>query len=276
MNTTPPTHQRPMILAGNWKMNLRQADCAAFASHLQRHYAQPSHQCNPAPTTKVVLFPAFPFLASLASSLRGTPVEIGAQDLHQNASGAHTGDVSAQQSRSVGATWALCGHSERRQEHGESDQLVAAKTLAALSGGLSPMVCVGETLAEREAGQTEAVLGRQLHAVLDHCPALCELAEPDGRASANPDWALAYEPVWAIGTGKTATPDIAQQAHRFLRERLANRIGNLAEGLPLLYGGSAKPANCQDLLAQPDVDGLLIGGASLDSTSFLDMICRCG
>lgn len=255
---------RPTLLAGNWKMNLRRADALAFAEDLVEHYA-----AHPEGGATAMLFPSSPFLLPLFDRLRSTPVILGAQDLHVEQGGAHTGDVSAQQLSSVGATWVLCGHSERRRDHGESSDLVAAKTKSASAAGLAPMVCVGESQEQREAGDTERVLAQQLDAVLDACDAFAS-------AGGGP-CALAYEPVWAIGTGLTATPEIAQEAHAFLRARVATRRGNdAAEALPLLYGGSAKPANCESLLEQPDVDGLLIGGASLDSASFLDMIRRCG
>ena len=163
--------------------------------------------------------------------------------------------------RREGASWVLCGHSERRSEHGENDALVAAKVAQALRRGIQPMLCVGETEAEREAGRTEAVLRRQL-----------EAAMPPGGGP----WALAYEPVWAIGTGKTATPSLAQEAHALLRATVAARLGApAAEGLRILYGGSVKPENAADLFAQSDIDGFLIGGASLDPGSFLDIMRRC-
>ena len=258
-------HNRTAILAGNWKMNLGRADVRAFASALSTALAAP--QAEQAP--QVMLFPAHPFLCTLADALRGAPVIVGAQDVHPAASGAHTGDVSAPQVLSTGARWALCGHSERRADHGESDELVGRKARAALDGGLGAMVCLGETLEQRESGSTEAVLAKQLAGFFGQVEAQ-RLETCVGR------WALAYEPVWAIGTGKTATPEIAQDAHRFLRTQLAEHLGGRSAEVPLLYGGSAKPANCEDLFAQPDVDGFLIGGASLDPATFLDMIQRCG
>ena len=256
-------HNQTAILAGNWKMNLRRAEVRAFATELAGALAE--QPC----AAQVALFPAHPFLCTLADALRGAPVVVGAQDVHPSASGAHTGDVSAQQILSTGASWVLCGHSERRADHSESDELVARKAAAALSAGLGAMVCLGETLEQREAGETETVLSRQLGALLDGVNRE-RLEGSPGR------WALAYEPVWAIGTGKTATPEIAQSAHRFLRGRLQDELGELAVDIPLLYGGSAKPSNCEELFAQPDVDGFLIGGASLDPATFLDMIRRCG
>lgn len=257
-------HNQTAILAGNWKMNLLRAEVRAFADTLADALGgtQPSG-------AQVALFPAHPFLCTLSDALRRVPVIVGAQDIHPNEAGAHTGDVSARQVASAGASWALCGHSERRADHGETDELIGAKTQAALDAGLGAMVCLGETLNEREEGATEAVLGRQLAAVLD-------VVGADRLGSAQGRWALAYEPVWAIGTGKTATPEIAQEAHGFLRACLADRLGDGAALVPLLYGGSAKPSNCEALFAQDDVDGFLIGGASLDPATFLDMIRRCG
>ncbi len=261
-------NSRPTILAGNWKMNLRRADASAFADQL-RALGPKAAQGAP----MVMLFPSAPFISSLSDQLRHTEVLVGAQDLHPESSGAHTGDVSAEQLKSAGATWALCGHSERRHDHNESCELVAAKVNAALASGLLPMVCVGETLEQREAEATESVLAEQVSAMLGACAGLSAEPAADGGLT----WALAYEPVWAIGTGLTATPEIAQQAHGFLRQQIAATLGEgAARALPLLYGGSAKPSNCESLIAQADVDGLLIGGASLDSVSFLDMIRRCG
>ncbi len=268
----PDTQARPTIVAGNWKMNLGRADVLAFAEALRDFYAEREASSSGGGTATAMLFPSAPFLLPLFDRLRSTPVIVGAQDLHPNPSGAHTGDVSASQLRSTGATWVLCGHSERRHDHGESSDLVAAKTKAALDAGLAPMVCVGETQEQREADQTEAVLAEQLAAVLAACPTFGQESSPYGLRGA-----IAYEPVWAIGTGLTATPEMAQEAHAFLRQQVAHHQGDdAATGLPLLYGGSAKPANCESLVAQTDVDGLLVGGASLDSSSFLDMIRRCG
>lgn len=266
--TTPTPHRTTMhnrsaILAGNWKMNLGRADVRAFAADLSRALA-----AEPSPA-QVALFPAHPFLCTLSDALRGVPVIVGAQDVHAEPEGAHTGDVSASQVLSTGATWTLCGHSERRADHAETDDLVARKARAALEAGLGAMVCLGETLHERESGATEAVLERQLSALLDGV-GVDRLDTAVGR------WAVAYEPVWAIGTGRTATPQIAQDAHRFLRARLADRLDRGAGAIPLLYGGSAKPENCAELFAETDVDGFLIGGASLDPATFLDMIRRCG
>jgi triosephosphate isomerase len=248
------THRRP-VFAANWKMNLRRAQADVYAGRLRE--AVPL-----LPPADVVLFPPFPLIPVVADLLLGSPIAWGGQDLNPEDAGAHTGDVSALHLLDWGSTWALCGHSERRAEHGETDSLIAAKVAQALRHGLQPLLCVGETGEERERGQTEAVLARQL-----------SVAVPRGGGGA---WALAYEPVWAIGTGTTATPELAQEAHAFLRATAAQRLGGrAAAGLRILYGGSVKPDNSAALFAQPDIDGFLVGGSSLDPDSFLDIIRRC-
>jgi triosephosphate isomerase len=197
-------------------------------------------------------------LAGTAGILIGT----GGQDLHPDDKGAHTGDVSGAQLADAGCSWVLCGHSERRQDHGETDDLVARKAAAALRHGLAPMICVGETRDERQAGRTFEVLERQVRAAI---------------STDLQDAALAYEPVWAIGTGETATPEIAQEAHGFLRGLLGELLGKeRAEAFPILYGGSATPENAPVLIAQPDLDGFLVGGASLDPGKFLSIIRASG
>jgi triosephosphate isomerase len=244
---------RRLLFAANWKMNLRRPDADAYAGRLVE--ALPT-----LPAADVVLFPPFPLLPVVADLLDGSPIAWGGQDLHPEDAGAHTGDVSALHLVDWGATWVLCGHSERRADHGETDALVAAKVAQALRRRLAPLLCVGETAAERDEGRTEDVLARQLRA-----------AAPAGDEA----WALAYEPVWAIGTGKTATPQLAQEAHAFLRSVAADRLGpERAAVLRIVYGGSVKPDNAAALLGQPDVDGFLVGGASLDPDSFLDIMRR--
>jgi triosephosphate isomerase len=211
---------------------------------------------------EVAIFPSFPLLPAVAAGLAGTAAAWGGQDLHPEDSGAHTGDVSGAQLADAGCTWALCGHSERRHGHGEGDELVAAKVRAAARAGLAPMVCVGESAGERRGGATEEVLRRQLDAVGGALPER---------------FALAYEPVWAIGTGDSATPEIAQQAHAFLRRELAARLGGeRAAAARILYGGSVKPGNAAGLAAGADVDGFLVGGASLDPGGFSDIIAVYG
>jgi triosephosphate isomerase len=251
--------RRPLV-GGNWKMHLRSAEARDYVARLGQLSARQA---------EVVLFPSFPLLPVLARGLpvlarglAGSPVALGGQDLHPAAEGAHTGDVSGPQLVDAGCSWVLCGHSERRHDHHESDELVAAKVAAAVEHGLVPLLCIGETAAERRAGDTFPVLARQLRAALAAPPARC---------------ALAYEPVWAIGTGDTATPEIAQQAHAFVRQTLRELAGEpFAEATRILYGGSANPANAASLIAQPDIDGFLVGGASLDPERFLAIIRTCG
>jgi triosephosphate isomerase len=213
---------------------------------------------------EVALFPSFPLLPVVAVELVGSAVGLGGQDLHPEQAGAHTGDVSGAQLRDAGCGWVLVGHSERRRDHGEDDALVAKKLATARRCGLAAVLCLGETREERRAGRTLEVLERQLAAALAAAPASGE------------GWVVAYEPVWAIGTGDTATPEQAQEAHAFLRARLA-ALGSpeLASSLRLLYGGSVKPDNAAELFAQPDVDGFLVGGASLDAAKFLAIIHAC-
>jgi triosephosphate isomerase len=205
-----------------------------------------------------VLFPSHTLLAAVAAELAGSAIAVGGQDVHTEASGAYTGDVSATQLLDAGCTWTLCGHSERRRDHDETDALVAAKANAAGSAGLVPLVCIGESEEERETGRTFEVLERQLSGALTGRP------EP---------FALAYEPVWAIGTGKTATPEIAQETHAFLREALADLLGEAAAASKrILYGGSVNADNAATLFAQRDIDGFLVGGASLDPDRFLAIL----
>jgi triosephosphate isomerase len=207
------------------------------------------------------VFPSFPLLPAAAAALAGSEVGLGGQDLHPADAGAHTGDVSGAQLRDAGCGWVLVGHSERRRDHGEGDALLASKLEAAGRHGLRAILCVGETREERRAGETFAVLGRQLAAGLPRLGA---------------GGVVAYEPVWAIGTGETATPEQAQEAHAFLRARAGELLGEgAAAGLRLLYGGSVKPENAAELHAEPDVDGFLVGGASLDAGKFLAIMHGC-
>lgn len=247
--TTP---RRPLV-AGNWKMNLRREEA--------RHYCELLRKA-PAPGAEVVLFPSFPLLSVVSEALTGSEVRWGGQDLHPEATGAHTGEVSALQLLDWQCTTVLCGHSERRRDQGESDELVAAKVATAQDHGLTPVLCVGETQDERDRGLTEATLQRQL-----------EIALPADATA----WVLAYEPVWAIGTGRSATPALAQEAHSFLRRTINDMAGAAsASALRILYGGSVQSDNCEALLREPDIDGFLIGGASLDARHFLDIIQHCG
>ena len=209
----------------------------------------------------VVVFPPAPFLAPVHSKIRGSAVALGAQDIHCEPAGAFTGAMSGSMARSVGCTWTLIGHSERRSVFGDSDADVGRKMSAALAHGLSPILCIGETLDDRESGRTFDVLGRQLAILAEHRPAaLSQLV-------------IAYEPVWAIGTGVTATPDQAQETHAWIRGRLEDLCGAaFAAAVRIQYGGSVKPANAAQILACPDIDGALVGGASLQARSFYRIV----
>jgi triosephosphate isomerase (TIM) len=248
--------RRP-VLAGNWKMHKGPAEASAFFDAFLRAHA-------PDPGRSVVFFPPALSLAAAAEAVRDrADVALGVQNIHWEASGAFTGESSAQMAAEAGARFALAGHSERRHIFGETDEQVGRKAAAALATGLFPVACVGETLAEREGGGLREVLLRQLDAILDALP-----------GDAGAALIVAYEPVWAIGTGVNATPADAEEAHAIVRDRLASRYGrDAAGGIPVLYGGSVKPDNAADLLAAHGVDGLLVGGASLDPDGFA-AICR--
>lgn len=239
------------LIAGNWKMNGSAAANEALVKALLVQSA--TWTCDVA-----VCVPAA-YLAQVQALAGGTPLAWGAQDVSAHESGAYTGEISAGMLRDFGTRYSLVGHSERRQYHGETDAVVATKAQRALAAGITPIVCVGETLAEREAGRTEEVVKRQLAAVIHtngHC--ISEIA-------------VAYEPVWAIGTGKTATPDMAQQVHAVLRAQL-KAATPMADRVHILYGGSMNAANAAELLAQADIDGGLVGGASLKAADFLTII----
>ena len=248
--------RRPLV-GGNWKMHLTRTEARDLAAGLASAIGA---RRSAGELTEVVLFPSPTLLAPTVGALDGA-LACGGQDIHPADAGAHTGDVSGPQLVDAGCEWVLCGHSERRADHHEGDALVGEKAAAAIRHGLTPLICVGETAEERRAGRTLEVLERQVTAALEHRP------EP---------MALAYEPVWAIGTGETATPEIAQQAHAFLRETLADLIGAEAAGARrILYGGSVKPGNADSLIAAPDIDGFLVGGASLDVAGFSAIIRVC-
>ena len=241
---------RKKLVAGNWKMHGSRSMASALVGDIIA--ALPS-------SVDVAVFPPFPYLGELASQHVGSGLGFGAQDVSEHdGQGAYTGEVSAAMLADVGAQWALVGHSERRQYHGETSALVARKFAAARAGGLTPILCVGETLEERNAGLTDAVVAKQLKAVI----------ELNGIGSFDTA-VIAYEPVWAIGTGHTATPEQAQQVHAFIRSQLEKEDAMIARLTRLLYGGSVKAANAADLFAQSDVDGGLIGGASLAAADFL-------
>ncbi|OAJ51796.1 triose-phosphate isomerase [Paraburkholderia ginsengiterrae] len=247
--------QRAKLVVGNWKMHGRLAENAA----LLQAVAQGAGEL-PADVRVGVCVPS-PYLAQTQSLLEGSCVVWGVQDVSAFTHGAYTGEVAAPMVVEFGATLAIVGHSERRAYHRESAELVAVKTQRALEAGLTPIVCVGETLAEREAGSTEQVVGAQLDEVL------AKLSVQEAARIV-----VAYEPVWAIGTGKSATSEQAQAVHAFLRERLAAK-GEAVANVSLLYGGSVKPENAEELFRQPDIDGGLIGGASLKDQDFL-AICK--
>lgn len=241
------------LIAGNWKMNGSLVANEALVAALVAGFAK--GQCLVA-----VCVPA-PYLAQVQRLIGSSGIELGAQDVSAHESGAFTGEVSASMLSDFGARYCLVGHSERRQYHGETDAVVALKTQRALAAGITPIVCVGETLAERDAGLTEEVVKRQLAAVIHangHC--ISEIV-------------VAYEPVWAIGTGKTASAEQAQQVHAVLRAQLRAATEH-ADRVPVLYGGSMNAANAAELLSQPDIDGGLVGGASLKAADFLSIIAQ--
>ncbi|HEU4375856.1 MAG TPA: triose-phosphate isomerase [Telluria sp.] len=244
---------RRKLVVGNWKMNGSRAVNAGLLSGISAGLDGAQAAC-------AVCVPA-PYLAQCEAALTGGPVGWGAQDVSAHASGAYTGEVSAAMLVDFACRYVIVGHSERRAYHAESSALVARKAVAALAAGLTPIVCVGETLAEREAGQTVAVVTTQLDAVL---------ALLDDATVAR--IVLAYEPVWAIGTGKTATPAMAQEVHAQLRAQLKQKNAAAADTVQILYGGSMKPDNAGELMAQPDIDGGLIGGAALKAADFLAII----
>ncbi len=231
------------------------AQTAAFFEKFLPAVADSNH-CD------IVIAPPFVNIPAAVAAAAGSKVEIGGQDLYWAKEGAFTGEVSAPMLAEVGARWVIIGHSERRQYFGETEQTVLQKTVAAIEGGLSPIVCVGEKLEERESGQTEPVLLAQLRGGLG-----------DLSTHQIEKIAIAYEPVWAIGTGKTATPDMAQEAHRYIRSVIAQQFGFApASQLRILYGGSVKPDNVKGLMAQNDIDGALVGGASLEPASFASLV----
>lgn len=242
---------RRCLIAGNWKMNGSRAFSDELAVAIVAGYAAPQ-------AADLLVCPPFPYLGAVATRLQGTPVALGAQNVSQHLSGAFTGEVAASMLADVGCKYVIVGHSERRAMMGESNELVADKFSAALTGGLKPILCVGETLEEREEGRTERVIEDQLSAVLQAVG-----------VAAFADAVIAYEPVWAIGTGRTATPDQAQDVHRYIRGLLAALDKNVATTTQVLYGGSMKSSNAAGLLAMPDIDGGLIGGASLKADEFL-------
>jgi triosephosphate isomerase (TIM) len=241
---------RSKIVAGNWKLHGSRDFATGLVAELVAGL--------PLDGVEMVVLPPLPYLGDLVEDFERHAISFGAQDVSSNEKGAYTGEVSAAMLVDVGARYGLVGHSERRQYHAESSELVAAKFQAAKNAGLVPILCVGETLEQREAGQTEAVIAAQLEPVLD-------LVGVEAFAGA----VVAYEPVWAIGTGRTASPEQAQAVHAFIRGVVKGRDARIGDSLPLLYGGSVKPDNAAELFAQADVDGGLVGGASLVAADFL-------
>lgn len=247
---------RKPLVVGNWKMNGTRPDALELARSVAAGRAAAVGEGD------VAVCPPFPYLSAVAGIVAGTGVELGAQDVSRRPPGAHTGEVAAEMLRDVGCRWVIVGHSERRSRLGETDEAVRAKAERAAECGLAPIACVGETLEQREAGEAERAVGRQIEALL-----------AGGGTSALAEGAVAYEPVWAIGTGRTASPEDAQAMHRAIRRRIADRSPPAAASLRILYGGSVDEKNAAALFAMPDVDGGLIGGASLDPARFI-AICR--
>ncbi|MCM2273131.1 MAG: triose-phosphate isomerase [candidate division Zixibacteria bacterium] len=245
---------RQKIVAGNWKMHCTVAETEALLKGLLEGKSQNDR-------ATVVVCPPFTSLEAACNLLKGSHIRVGGQDMSEHPKGAFTGEVSAEMLLTLGVSFVILGHSERRQYHAESDNLINRKAKAALSAGLTPIICIGETLTEREAGQTEQVVGTQIDGVLAGFGAV-ELGK----------LVLAYEPVWAIGTGRTATPAMAQAVHRFIRERVSGINQDAAAKLPILYGGSVKADNARGLFEQPDIDGGLVGGASLKADEFIGII----
>jgi triosephosphate isomerase len=242
-------------MAGNWKMYKTPAETTAFFEKFRPLAGQAEH-------CEVVICPSFTNLAAAVAAAQGTRIHIGAQNIAWAKEGAFTGEISGPMIVAAGATYAIVGHSERRQYFAETDETVLQRTVAALEFGLTPIVCVGERLEERESGSTEAVLELQFQG------GIALLSERQFARIV-----IAYEPVWAIGTGKTATPEVAADAHRAIRGQVRAKFGKeAAEAIRILYGGSVKPDNTRSLMAQPEIDGVLVGGASLDAVSFASIV----
>jgi len=244
-----------MLVAGNWKMHTDREEAIRLAEAVVAEVGDPG-------PVQVAVCPPFVNLEVVRQVIEGTPIRLGAQNMHYEEAGAYTGEVSAPMLKSVGCRYVILGHSERRQYFGETDEGVNRKIKRALQYELIPIVCVGETLEERQAGQAAAVVERQVRAALDGVTLTSAEA-----------LVIAYEPVWAIGTGHTATPEQAQEMHALIRRLLIDRYGEaIGRALHILYGGSVKPGNAADLFAQPDVDGGLIGGASLKAADFAAIV----
>ncbi|HUA52590.1 MAG TPA: triose-phosphate isomerase [Candidatus Sulfotelmatobacter sp.] len=244
------------LIAGNWKMNGRRADAHQFAAALRRHLADRAPPCD------MLICPPATLIETLRGALGDAPVALGGQDCHDAAKGAHTGDVAAPMLADLGCRYVIVGHSERRAAHHETDEAVAAKARAAQAAGLVPIVCLGETAAQRQAGETLAVVARQLAGSLSDALELARCV-------------VAYEPVWAIGSGATPSADEIAQVHEHLRARLVARDKAAGAHVRLLYGGSAKPTNAASIVRIPAVDGLLVGGASLAADDFWAICAAC-
>jgi len=244
--------RKPMV-AGNWKMNGSRESNSALVKGIIEGSSQVS-------SAEILVCPPFVYISDVAGQLEGTTIAFGAQDVAKEEVGAYTGEVSVGMLKDIGCRYTIVGHSERRALYGDTDSIVAQKFAAAQNGGITPVLCVGELLEEREAGQTEAVVEKQLQAVVD-LVGIAALAQS----------VIAYEPVWAIGTGKTASPQEAQDVHAFIRGWIAKEDAAIAEKVRILYGGSVKAANAKELFSQTDIDGGLIGGASLAADEFVSI-----
>ena len=249
---------RQKLVAGNWKMNGSRASIKTLLDGVKQGIAAVE-------SAEVAVCAPFVYLADVQQQLQGSPIAWGAQNLSTEPSGAFTGEIAASMLQDFACKYVIVGHSERRTLYGEDDAVVAEKFAVARAAGLKPIFCIGETLEQRESGVTEEVVARQLDAVMS----------AQG-VSALLDGVIAYEPVWAIGTGKTATPEQAQQVHQFIRQRIASQDASVAEKIQILYGGSMNASNAAELLAQPDIDGGLIGGASLKADDFLTICSAAG
>ena len=251
--------ERKKVIAGNWKMNMTASEGAQLIADIRSNCGG---ACGCACAPEVMVFPPFTSIAAVQEAAKGTPLVVGAQNVHWAENGAFTGEISAKMLVEMGVTHVIIGHSERRQYFGETDETVNKRVKAALAAGLKVVLCVGETLEEREKGVTEAIIEKQVRWDLDGVT----MDQLDNVI-------LAYEPVWAIGTGKTATNEQAQEVHAFIRALIGKAFCPVCAGkLRILYGGSMKPANAAGLLAQPDIDGGLIGGASLKAADFKGII----
>lgn len=246
---------RKLIIAGNWKMNKTVAEALALVNDLKRELAHVKE-------VDIVVCPPFTALESVSKAILDSNIRLGAQNMNENNFGAYTGEICAAMLKEFSVRYVILGHSERRQYFGETDAIVAKKVRAAHAAAIKPIVCVGETLAEREAGHTEKVLEKQVRGCLTGLT-------PDQME----ETIIAYEPVWAIGTGRNATPDQAEEAHAFIRKLIATMFGDaVARRVRIQYGGSVKPSNARELMSQPDVDGALVGGASLEARSFAEIV----